>query len=123
MFYRRKSSSQNITIISEFNRAIFYHLPNVMVIGIITLDFHFPAPNSLKSKRVILKRIIERLRAKFNISIAEVDHHDLWQRSAIGISIVGRERRFVNSVIDKIMNQIELMHDVQILNQNIEYIT
>ncbi len=93
-----------------------------MIIGVLKLELYLPAPNSLKSKRFILKRIIERLRNKFNISISEVNHHDLWQRSVIGVSVVGNDKRHINSVIDKVVDNIEAMHDVQVINYSLELI-
>ena len=93
-----------------------------IIIGVLKLELHLPAPNSLKSKRCILKKIIDRLRHKFNISISEVDYHDLWQRSLIGVSITGNEKRHLNSVIDKVVDSIEAMHDVQVINSTFEFI-
>jgi uncharacterized protein YlxP (DUF503 family) len=55
-----------------------------MNIGLLTLDIFFPDSHSLKDKRIVLRRLKDRLR-KFNVSIAECDHQDLWQRSTVGI--------------------------------------
>lgn len=93
-----------------------------MIIGILKIELFFPTPNSLKSKRYFLKKILGILRAKFNVSVSEVKYHDKWQRSVLGISIVGMEKRYVNSVIDKIVDTIELIPDVQLLRHEIEII-
>ncbi len=93
-----------------------------MIIGVLKLDLHFPTPHSLKSKRFVLKRITEKVRRKFNVSVSEIDCHDLWQRAVLGVCIVGREKRFLNSIIDKVINTIEGMPEVQILEQKMEFI-
>ncbi len=93
-----------------------------MVVGILRVELHFPAPNSLKTKRSILKKVIDRLHNSFNISVSEVDCHDLWQRSVLGICIVGAQRRYINGVLNKVVNLIESIHDVQMLDYGMEFI-
>jgi len=58
-----------------------------MVIGVMTLEFHLPSCQSLKSKRYVVKSLKVRLFNKFNVSVAEVDFHDLWQRTKIAVVI------------------------------------
>ena len=91
-----------------------------MIIGILKLELFFPTPNSLKAKRVFLKRIIEKLRMKFNISVSEVAYHDKWQRAVLGISIVGTEKRYINSVIDKVIYTVDEMPDIELINKDME---
>jgi uncharacterized protein YlxP (DUF503 family) len=74
-----------------------------MLVGLLTLDLHFPEAHSLKSKRKVLKGIKDRIRSRFNVSVAEVDGNDLWQRSLIGIACVANETKFINSVFDDII--------------------
>jgi uncharacterized protein YlxP (DUF503 family) len=91
-----------------------------MVIGILNLELLFPTPNSLKAKRFYLKRIKEKLRTSFNISVSEIDYHDKWQRSLLGISIVGTDKAYLNSVIDKIIDTIEVMQEVELIDHSME---
>ena len=93
-----------------------------MVVGICRLDLRISENNSLKGKRRILKRIIERVKNKFNVSIAEVANHDLWQSSQIGFCMVGNDKRFINSALDKIMDFIEEMNTAEIIQSDIEII-
>ena len=93
-----------------------------MIIGVLKFELYIPGPNSLKSKRVVIKKIVATLRNKFNVSVSEVDHHDLWQRAVIGVSVVGAEKRFLNGVLDKIVDTVEGIHDVQILKYDLEFI-
>ena len=93
-----------------------------MVVGICRLDLRISANNSLKGKRRILKRIIERVKNKFNVSIAEVGNHDLWQSSQIGFCMVGNDKRFINSALDKIIYFIEETNTAEITKSDIEII-
>jgi len=93
-----------------------------MVVGICRLDLRISENNSLKGKRRILKRIIERVKNKFNVSIAEVGNHDLWQNSQIGFCMVGNDKRFINSALDKIIYFIEEINAAEITKSDIEII-
>jgi len=98
------------------------YLIQIMIIGILKLELFLPVPNSLKAKRAILKKVINRLRNTFNISVSELDYQDLWQRSVIGVSIIGSEKRYLNGVMDKVVDFVETVDDVQLLNYSLEFI-
>jgi len=91
-----------------------------MVIGVCHLDLLIRGNNSLKEKRRILKRIIERVKNKFNVSVAEVGNHDLWQSSQIGFCMVGNDKRFINSSLDKVIRFIEEINSTEIIKSEIE---
>jgi uncharacterized protein YlxP (DUF503 family) len=91
-----------------------------MVIGICHLDIIIHDNSSLKGKRRVLKRIIERVKQKFNVSIAEVGDHEKWERSQIGLCIVGNNRRYINSSLDRMINFIDGLNIAEILNSEIE---
>lgn len=69
---------------------------------------------------MILRSLIERLKNKFNISIAEVDDNDLWQVATIGIAIVSKDTVYANEVINKIVDFIDNFGDVEIIDYEIE---
>jgi len=79
----------------------------VMVVGVLRLTLFLPENHSLKGKRQVLRAIKDRVRNKFNVSIAESDHHDLWQRAQLGICQVGSDRAFVDSALREVVNFIE----------------
>jgi len=91
-----------------------------MVVGVCHLDLLIAESNSLKGKRRILKRIIGRAQNKFNVSIAEVGNHDLWQSAQVGFCIVGNDKRFINSSLDKVVHFIEGLNLAEIVNSEIE---
>lgn len=94
-----------------------------MKVGILTIDLYFSQSSSLKQKRFFLQQIKDKLRSKFNISIAEVDFQDKWQRSILGISCINNNERLINSIFDKIIDFLETgKSGYEILNQQIEII-
>jgi len=78
-----------------------------MVVGVLRLTLFLPENHSLKGKRQVLRAIKDRVRNKFNVSIAESDDHDLWQRAQLGICQVGSDRAFVDSALRQVVNFIE----------------
>lgn len=84
------------------------------------IDIHIPQSGSLKSKRHLLKGIKDRLKNKFNISVAEVGHNDLWQRATLGVSVVANEKKFANQVLSKVVEQINQENGLQILDYSME---
>lgn len=93
-----------------------------MVIGICHIQLHIPESNSLKAKRQVIRRIKDRIRNKFNVSIAEVDNNDLWQRASLAIAIVNKDRKFANQVLSSIADKISQDNGVNILDYKIELI-
>lgn len=91
-----------------------------MIVGLLTLDLHIPEANSLKSKRLVIRSLIDRIKNKFNVSISEVDANDLWQRSVIGIAYVANETVIINKVFEKIKNQVNDYHPVELINATME---
>lgn len=91
-----------------------------MVIGICQLDLLIPENHSLKGKRHVLKKLMDRVKNRFNVAISEVGDNDLWQRAQIGISTVGNDRRHINSSIDNIIDFIEKMYLVEIAHIEME---
>lgn len=80
-----------------------------MVVGVLRLTLFLPDNHSLKGKRQVLRAIKDRVRNKFNVSIAESDGHDLWQRAELGICQVGSDRAFVDSALRQVVNFIDSM--------------
>ncbi len=87
-----------------------------MVIGVMTLEFHLPSCQSLKSKRYVVKSLKVRLFNKFNVSVAEVDFHDLWQRTKIAVVIVSGDKRFAKSVLSRIMDLARMEREAVLTN-------
>jgi uncharacterized protein YlxP (DUF503 family) len=93
-----------------------------MVIGVCQLEFRIPENQSLKGKRHVLRKMIDRVRHQFNVAISEVGDNDLWQRGQIGICTVGNDRRHINSSLDKVIDFIEKMNLVEMVRTEMEII-
>jgi uncharacterized protein YlxP (DUF503 family) len=75
-----------------------------MIVGVLTAHLSMQGVTSLKGKRSIVKSVIGRLKSRFNISIAEVDHQDSKTSAVIGISIVSNDTHFIDQQFDAIIN-------------------
>lgn len=78
-----------------------------MVVKLLTLDLLFPGCSSLKEKRFVLSSLKSRLRQRFNVSVAEVDYQDKWQRCLIAVALVAPDRRSVDRVGDRVLRFVE----------------
>jgi len=93
-----------------------------MIVGIVQVEIFLYEVNSLKEKRHIVKSLIERLKSRFNISIAETSDLDIWNKGVIGFSVVGNSSYFVDSNISRVLNFIDNDGRLEIINQSIEII-
>ncbi len=66
----------------------------------LEVDLHFPSARSLKSKRALLKPLLEGLRRRFAVAVAEVDHQDLWQRAGVAVTAVSSSASHLTEVLD-----------------------
>lgn len=78
-----------------------------MVIGLLEIELHLPGAQSLKDKRQPLRSILARVRQNHNVSIAEVAHHDEWQRAGLVVVGVNSERVPMERTLDEIVRVIE----------------
>lgn len=90
-----------------------------MIVGLLQLDLHIPEAGSLKSKRFVVKSLKDRLRKKFNVSVAE-DANDLWQRVSFYVATVSNDTRVVNSTLEGVKNMIEKEPLVELLGYSME---
>ena len=92
-----------------------------MNIGVCKIRLRLPENLSLKGKRQVLKSIITRVGSKFNVSVAEIDDHDLWQLTTLGICCVSNNKRHTNEILSKVVNFIvNSRFEIEILDYEIE---
>ncbi len=95
-----------------------------MNVGVCKVDLRLPENSSLKGKRRALKPITAQIRNKFNVSVAEVGNHDLWQLAALGICCVSNNNRYTNEVLSKIVDFIlNGRFEVEIIDYEIEILS
>ncbi|GAK59033.1 hypothetical protein U27_06009 [Candidatus Vecturithrix granuli] len=81
-----------------------------MVIGVCTIKLYLPDNHSLKGKRQIVNSLKGKLHNRFNISIAEIDHLDVWQRSTLGVAMISKDQVYVDRELNKMIQFIESSH-------------
>jgi uncharacterized protein YlxP (DUF503 family) len=69
-------------------------------VGILSAELHFPEAGSLKGKRMHVRSAKAQLQRRFGAAVAEVDHHDLWQRSRLAVACVARGHRELQELLD-----------------------
>ncbi|MBI4635156.1 MAG: DUF503 domain-containing protein [Candidatus Rokubacteria bacterium] len=84
------------------------------------VELHLPDVDSLKGKRQVLKGLKERVRTRFEVSVAEVDHHDRWQRATLAVACVSHDSRHANEVVSKAIDFIEANVDGRIIDVSLE---
>ncbi len=92
-----------------------------MVIGLLQLDLQIPDTGSLKGKRQVLLGLKTRLRGRFNVSVAEVDYQDKWQRAALAVAAVGTNQPGVNRALDYVLEEVRRDKDVELLDSKLEF--
>ena len=91
-----------------------------IIVGLCTVELFIRDSQSLKDKRQVLLSLKDRLRDKFNLSVAEVDGQDLWQKAVIGLACVANETRHVNQVLEQALNVIRAIPAVEIVQSRID---
>ncbi|MEW6058536.1 MAG: DUF503 domain-containing protein [Actinomycetota bacterium] len=86
-----------------------------MLVALERFDLRIPGCGSLKEKRHVVKTLTAGIRSKFNVSVAEVDHHDLWQRTTIGVSTVAADSFHARRVMHEVERFIERWVEVDVI--------
>jgi uncharacterized protein len=93
-----------------------------MVIGVLEVMLWLPESHSLKDKRQVIKSLKDKVRNRFNVSVAEVGDQELWQKAHLGICGLGSDRREVNGRIDQVVNFLERLQVAANLEFRLELI-
>ncbi len=93
-----------------------------MVIGLSRVEVHYPESGSLKTKRFTLRSVTDRLRRQFNVSVAEVEYQNLWQRSVLAIVTVNTDRKHADAALSKCLDLLEREGDLQVTGVQTEYL-
>jgi len=92
-----------------------------MHIGILYVDFFIPDAQSLKQKRMVVKRIKDKVRSQFNVSVAELDGQDKWQTATLGFSMIGNDQRYINGALDNVLSFVSRNHAAEVCTHSIEF--
>lgn len=90
-----------------------------MLVALERFDLRIPGCSSLKEKRHVVKSLTAALRRRFNVSVAEVDHLDLWQRTTIAVAATGAEHFHVRKVMAEVERFVERWNDVEVIDADL----
>ena len=93
-----------------------------MVVGTMKIILHLHDNRSLKGKRKVVRSMVDKVKHKFNVSIAEVGSNDKWQRIELGVSAVGNDRRHIDTSLDNVLAYMESLYLAEIVDTRIEII-
>ena len=93
-----------------------------MVVGTLKIEFRLVDNRSLKGKRKVVRSMVDKVKSRFNVSIAEVGSNDKWQKIELGISAVGNDRRHIDSSLNHVLGFLDSLCLAQIVSTEIEII-
>ena len=92
-----------------------------MTVGVLVIELFIPESGSLKSKRYAVRSIKDRLKNRFNVSVAELDYADKWQRALIGVAAIANESKLIESMLNKALELVYGDRRVEVIDSKIEY--
>ena len=93
-----------------------------MIVGVLKLTFHIPHARSLKDKRAVVRRFRDRVRARFDVSIAEVADQDLHQRAVFGVAVVSSDASVCDALLEKVAHEASTQRDAVLTDRALELI-
>jgi uncharacterized protein YlxP (DUF503 family) len=92
-----------------------------MPLGVLTLEIQLPYAHSLKDKRSVVQSLRNRLRARFNVAVAELDHQDVWQRATLGVASISNSQPLLESLLQQVLAESEKMLGQEVANYSLDY--
>jgi uncharacterized protein YlxP (DUF503 family) len=93
-----------------------------MTVGLLSVELHIAGARSLKDKRMVLRRIKDRLK-KFNVAVSEVEYHDLWQRAGLAVVTVSPDEAHADRELAAVADEIERVEPGLITRTDLEFLT
>ena len=94
-----------------------------MYVGALRVELYMPQCRTLKEKRQVVKSIIDRTRGRFNVGVAEVDKHDLWQVSSLGVTCVSNSEYAAREILNRVDRSIRALGKAEVLDSPITIFT
>lgn len=92
-----------------------------MPVGVLTLEIQIPYSHSLKEKRAVLLKVRDRLRGRFNVAVAELDHQDVWQRATLGIVSISDSQKYLEGMFQLVLAETERILGDDVADHNLEF--
>ncbi len=87
-----------------------------MFVGVSKIELHIPYVHSLKEKRRVIKKVLDNLRNRYPVSVAEVDDNDLWQKAVLGVSLVSGDRVVIDRIFQGVSDLIDEMNVCEVIS-------
>jgi len=91
-----------------------------MNVGVLQVELLIGNAQSLKDKRHVVRSVLDRIRASFNVSAAEIDHLDLHQRAMLGFAAVSNDSAYVRGLLQQVLNHLRRHPEAQVLDHQLE---
>jgi len=92
-----------------------------MPVGLLTLEIQLPYAHSLKEKRAVVQKLLGRLRARFNVAVAEMDHQEVWQRSTLSVVSVSNSQPLLESSLQQALAEAEKILGEDVASYTLEF--
>jgi len=92
-----------------------------MPVAVLTLEIRLPYSHSLKEKRAVLRKMRDRLRARFNVAVAELDHQDVWQRATLGVVSISDSRALLESAFRQVLAETEKILGEDVASHTLDF--
>jgi uncharacterized protein YlxP (DUF503 family) len=91
-----------------------------MVVGTLIIEFRLHDNHSLKGKRKVVRSMVDKVKHRFNVAVAEIGSNDKWQKIELGISTVGNDRRHIDASLNNILTYLESLYLAEIVDSREE---
>jgi len=92
-----------------------------MPVGVLMLEIQIPYAHSLKEKRAVLRKVRDRLRSRFNVAVAELDHQDVWQHATLGVVSISNSQQLLESVFREVLGESEKILGEDVANHTLDF--
>lgn len=92
-----------------------------MFVGVCLIELFIAGSRSLKDKRQVVKSLSNKTQHRFNVSVAEVEHHEVWQRASVAVSSVGRRQKDVDSLLHRVAGFAQSVTEAEVVNVTYHY--
>lgn len=93
-----------------------------MVVGVLFVQIHISEATSLKDKRRVVKAMVAKVKNRFNVTIAELDSQDLWQRATLGIAMIGDSRDHLERQLQFVLNFLDSEPRWEVVKVDLEWV-
>ncbi|MGH9433072.1 MAG: DUF503 domain-containing protein [Terriglobia bacterium] len=93
-----------------------------MPVGVLILEIQLPYAHSLKDKRAVIRKLRDRLRTRFNVAVAEMDHQDVWQQATLGVVSISGSQTLLESALQQVLRESESILGQDVAQYSIDFL-